>query len=107
MSDIEDKIIKIESEIEAMVKAVTDEKVWTTHYGAFDIDPKHLVIKVCVESDDERGRLLRNKVLQSQLQDVLEKHRYPAKARPNVSIGFESDETINRESGGNPRHHWQ
>lgn len=107
MSDIEDKIIKIESEIEAMVKAVTDENVWTTHYGAFDIDPKYLVIKICVESDDERGRLLRNNVLQSQLRYILEKHDYPIDARSRVYIGFESDETINRESGGNPRHHWQ
>lgn len=43
MADLEDKINAIEADMERIVKGLTYESVWTTHYGAFDIDPKHLV----------------------------------------------------------------
>ena len=107
MTELEDKINAIEAEMEDIVQTLTSEAVWTTHYGAFDIDPKHLVYKICLKSDAERIRLATDADLKNQLRDLLEKHDYPEQARSKVYIGFESEEAINRESGGNPWRHWQ
>ena len=107
MSEIEDKINTIEAHMESLVQSLTSEKIWTTHYGAFDIDPKHLVYKICVESETERIRLVNHDTLKQQLRDLLTQHDYPIEARSKVFIGFESDESINQESGGNPWRHWR
>jgi len=107
MTQLEDKINAIEAEMEYLVQSLTSEAVWTTHYGAFDIDPKHLVYKICLNSDAERIRLANDASLKQRLRDLLEKHDYPEEARANVYIGFESEEAINQESGGNPWRHWR
>jgi len=107
MTQLEDKINAIESEMEHIVRRFTTEAVWTTHYGAFDIDPKHLVYKICLNSDDERRRLANDVKLEKQLRDLLHKHDYPEQACLNVYIGFESQESIDRDSGGNPWRHWR
>ncbi len=107
MAELEDKINAIEADMERIVKGLTNEAVWTTHYGAFDIDPKHLVYKICLQSDEERRQMANNVILKQQLRDLLDKHDYPKQARSNVYIGFESQEAIDRESGGNPWRHWR
>ncbi|MBU0505818.1 hypothetical protein KJ708_07500 [bacterium] len=70
-------------------------------YGSFDIDPKNLVFWVCVNTDEERGELRKDKKLLESLRETLTKNEYPADARSHVSIGFESQETVDRESNGN------
>lgn len=107
MSQLEDKIYRIASGIDRIVSNITTEKFWITHYGAFDIDPKYLVYKIVVQTDDERGRLLRDEDLKIRLRQLLDDNDYPQKARGNVSFGFDSDESINRDSGGNAWHHWR
>ena len=107
MSDLEDRINQIEADMELLVRSHTAENVWTTHYGAFEIDPQHLVYKLCVETETERIRLVNLEPLKLQLRYILEKYDYPPHARPRVYIGFESDEAINRDSGGNPWRHWR
>jgi hypothetical protein len=104
---LEDTIDSIEADMERLVEGMSTEPVWATHYGAFDIDPKHLVYKICLKSDAERIRLANDVDLKQQLRNLLDKHQYPEQARSKVYIGFESEETIDRESCGNPWRHWR
>jgi hypothetical protein len=85
----------------------TNEKFWVTHYGANHIHPKHLVYWIVVHSDLEKGRLEADTALMQVLRSLLEKYDYPIQGRNGVHIGFESQETVNRESGGNFYYHWK
>lgn len=104
---IEKATLQIEAEMKRMMKDASEEKVWVTHYGANDIHPRHLVYWICVDSDAEKHRLEANSELTSRLQSLLVKFDYPAEGREGVHIGFESAETVNRESNGNWWHHWK
>lgn len=90
-----------------IIKAESSEKSWVTHYGANDIHPRHLVYWLCVNSDAEKSRLESDTELMSRLRDLLVEFDYPAEGREGVHIGFESTETVNRESKGDWRIHWQ
>lgn len=98
---------RIELAIKNMVERYVHEKFWVTHYGANDIHPRHLVYWICVESDEEKKRLVDEKDLGKQLRALLVEHGYPIPGRHEVHIGFESKQTVDRESGGNWWHHWK
>ena len=83
------------------------EKFWVTHYGANDIHPRHLVYWIVVGSDHEKRRLEADSALMAVLRSLLVRHDYPIEGRNEVHIGFESQETVDRESGGNFYHHWK
>jgi len=107
MTRLEQKIYAIETEIHTIVAAASTEDCWVTHYGAVDIDPKYLVYKIGVKTDAEKQRLQMDQSLRNTLYSLLEKHRYPQKARANVIINFEAQETIDREANGNAWHYWR
>jgi hypothetical protein len=95
-------------------RAITDEvgrhakeKFWVTHYGANNIHPKHLVYWIVVASDQEKHRLEADSALMAVLRSLLVKYDYPADGRDWVHIGFESQETVDRESGGSFYRHWK
>jgi len=104
---IKRKILDIEDDIEELIKNKCSEKFNLVWYGAYDIDLKHLVYWVCIESDKLKDQLTDDILLNEQLRMLLKKHNYPKKARPFVSIGFESQETVDRESDGNWYHHFK
>lgn len=52
-----------------------------------------------------KSELQANTLLMGELRDLLRKQEYPEQGRPFVYIGFESQETVDRESGGNWYHH--
>lgn len=101
-NNLSNKIEMAEREIKQIVqeKLNEKEKVKILKYGAYDIEPNYLVIWVTVESDKIKDQLERDGILKKQLRDVLVKVRYPEKSIDKVKIGFESEETVNRESNG-------
>lgn len=82
-------------------------KFWVTHYGATDINPKHLVIWLCVSTDALKAHLLASNEYRSVARQSLLTAGYPAEVCGQIHVGVESEETVNRESGGNWWHHWK
>ncbi|MBX7151980.1 hypothetical protein K1X84_10095 [bacterium] len=101
------KIRKIKKDIKKIIYPICPENFWIEWYGAYDIDPKNLVFWICVKSDVMKVSLKSNMELKHKLKDILIKHDYPESARPFVSIDFESQETVDRESDGNWYHHFK
>ena len=104
---IKRKILDIKADIEKLIQSVCFERFFVDWYGAYDIDPKHLVYWICVQTDKMKNKLTGNIELTISLRDLLVKHDYPAESQRFVHIGFESQETVNRESQGNWYHHFK
>ena len=105
--DISEVAKRIEDALSAVIKKVAKEKHWITHYGANHIHPKHLVYWICVQSDTEKKRLEADLDLNRSLRNILTEYDYPVEGRDLVYIGFEPQETVDRESDGNWWHHWK
>ena len=101
------KILSIKDALEREIKPLCKEKFRVEWYGAYDIDPKHLAFWICVQSDVMKDAILSNADLMHRLRSLLEIHQYPAEARPNVHIGIESQETVDRESNGDWHVHFK
>ncbi|MFZ2783499.1 MAG: hypothetical protein WAZ36_03810 [Sediminibacterium sp.] len=101
------RILDIIDDIKNIVKCVCEQKFWIDWYGSYDIDPKYLVIWICVESDNIKLGLESNKELVNKLRETLIKNNYPKEAVPFVHIGFESQETVDRESNGDWYKHFK
>lgn len=106
-SALEQKIPRFEDAIRDEMSRRTCERVVVTHYGAIDIHPKHLVIWIVVDSDREKARLASDAALMQRLRGFLAAFEYPVEGRDHAHIGFESVETVNRESGGDFWRHWK
>ena len=107
VSKIEKITLEIKEAMDALIANYAQEKHSITHYGADDIHPRHLVYWICVDSDEEKERLIRDNGLYKELRKLLVTHDYPISGRDEVHIGFESQETVDRESNGNWYHHWK
>ncbi|WP_443946592.1 hypothetical protein ACJVDH_05835 [Pedobacter sp. AW1-32] len=101
------KILDIVEDMKLIIIPVCREKFWIDWYGAYDIDPKNLVIWICVESDKIKSELKLNYEIMIKLEDTLCRHKYPEQAIPFVQIDFESQETVDRDSNGNWYHHFK
>lgn len=101
------KIHSIIDDMKEIVSSVCSEKFWINWYGAYEIDPKHLVVWICVETDATKKYLELSNELATALRDTLTKHSYPEQARKSVCIGFESQETVNKDSNGNWYEHFK
>lgn len=101
------KVESIKHAITATVRAVTREELWVHYYGAYTIDPKCLVYWICLKTDNEKQRLQADEVLTRRLRDYLIQYDYPPEGRDSVHIGFESQETVDRESDGDWFQHWK
>ncbi len=90
-----------------LIRNFSSEDIRIINYGAVDIDPKHLVFWIITKSDAEKMKLKFNSDLQKELKNLFYLHKYPEEACKNISIGFESEETVKRESNGNWYHHFK
>lgn len=106
-SDIKTVTKNVIRKINAIAKSTVKEKYWITHYGANDIHPKYLVIWICVKTDVEKNRLNNDTNLMESMRNVLNEVNYPEEGRTGVHIGFESRETVDRDSDGNWYFHWK
>lgn len=95
------KIEKINLDLQKLISEILNQKIVVFHYGAYDINPKYLVFWICVDTDEIKERLDKDKKVIKELKDILVKNEYPSEAINSVHIGFESHETVNRESKGN------
>lgn len=94
------KIQNIKKDFEVIVSKACSEKFSVLHYGEYKINPKHLVFWIAVATDNTKSKLIDNKVLNDELRNVLVQNHYPEEAIDDVYIGFESQETVDRESNG-------
>lgn len=99
-NSIKRKVLEIQDGIKNLISPVCTERFWVTFYGVYYMDPKQLVFWICVESDETKEKLKSNYEINKNLRNLLEKYEYPIEARNFVSIGFESQETVDRESDG-------
>lgn len=99
-NSLKKKIRTIEEEMKKILSMSLNEKFTILHYGVYEINPKHLVFWICVDTDGIKEQLQKDKKLNNNLRNVLVKSEYPIEAVDDVYIGFESQETVDRESKG-------
>ena len=100
------KIWRIESALKRLVRAQGFKPmVWS--FGAYYIDPKHLVFIVGVQTDKEKGTLKANSLFAMSMQELLSTFNWPIQARSSIAFDVESQETVDRENNGNWWYHYK
>jgi hypothetical protein len=103
---LEWKVWRIESGLKALLKdAGIKPLVWS--FGAYYIDPKHLVFVVGVPTDQDKSKLKSDPNFDSAMRFLLTKYNWPLMAREYVAFDIESQQTVDRETNGNWWYHYK
>ena len=94
------KVELIDQDLATSVRSVAHEDVSVVQHGAIGINPRHLVYWICVTTDAEKQRLEKDTALKTRMPSMLAVRDYPQDAHKFVHIRFESQETVDHESGG-------
>lgn len=94
------KIHEIKSQMKTLLSSYVNETFSITVLDSVDIDPSYLSFWVRVQTDDEKFRLKNLPDLEKNLRSILETCNYPMEAIDRITISFESQETVDRESNG-------
>ena len=101
---LDDRVQAIESDMRAMMAARSlRPSVWS--WGAYGIDPKNIAFFMAVDTDQQKRALLDNPAVEAEFRALLARHDWPEQARQGVLFSVESEETVQRESGGSWYHH--
>lgn len=100
------KIWRLESDLKALIKNLGIKPIiWS--FGAYYIDPKHMVFVAGVQTDKEKMELNSKQSIQNQMKDLLVKYNWPIEARKYVLFDIESQESVDRENNGNWWYHYK
>lgn len=100
------KIWRIEAGIKSLLKKLGIRPlVWS--FGAYYIDPKHMVFIAGVQTDVEKETLKSDRNIQNKMRELLVKYNWPINARKHVHFDIESQETVDRENNGNWWYHYK
>jgi len=79
------RIWRIESEPRSLLKnAGIKPNVWS--FGAYYIDPKHLVFVVSVRTDGQKNQLTTDQNFNDKIRSLLEKYNWPNESRKHVCL---------------------
>ena len=103
--DLAARIARIEADLKALVRVQTGAEAMVWSHGAHWIHPRHLVFGIGVATDALRDRLRADPTVQQAWRALLDRHGWPAVARNDVAFFVESQQTVDRDSGGNWWYH--
>jgi hypothetical protein len=93
------KIWRIKTTLRNLLRKTGIEPyVWS--FGAYYINPRHLVIVAGVQTDNEKEKLKADLGFKNKMRELLKKFNWPEEARNHVVFDIESQETVDRESNG-------
>ena len=100
------KIWRIESALKNLVRAEGFKPmIWS--FGAYYINPKHLIFVVGVPTDKAKEALKSNSSFIASMKGLLDTFNWPIQASPEVVFDIESQETVDRENNGNWWYHYK
>lgn len=91
---------RAEKQMCAAVAERSRERVFSIAYGSIDVDPGLVSLWICVQTDDEKARFSGDDAFVASLREMLVGAGYPEEGARRVFVGFESQETVDRESSG-------
>ena len=71
------------------------------HLGALDIHPRHFAVWIITDTDAERDALLADATLDADFRRALAEADYPVEGRDGAGFTAQSQETVDRDWGGN------
>ena len=99
-AELEAKVLEAErAALEAVRKAVPLASGF--HFGAYHIDPQLMAFWIMTETDAERDAVLAEGLADATFRRALGQAGYPRKAIPLITVTAESQETVDRDFGGN------
>lgn len=100
------KIWRIEAALNGILRQ-RGIKPYVWSFGAYYIDPKHLIFVVGVPTDSEREKLKSDVDFDNDIRHLLVNYNWPFEARKHVFFDIESQETVDRENNGNWWYHYK
>ena len=95
------KLARIEYGIARLFKNEYGLRIWIWKEGFYEVDPESLKLWICLKTDHDKHTLVSDELADKKIRNVLVHHNYPKEAINLITIDFESEETVRRDSNGN------